>query len=103
MKDFLNFSNFLSSNCCRRNAKLLAALLFAHMSHIAIVGVGSFLYLSLLQPHASLEINLNPVCGTEVEVFFVLAMCSNFIKYVGLVHEHLQTWKTLGNLLGYCR
>jgi hypothetical protein len=28
----------------------------------------------------TLEINLNPVCGTEVEVFFVLALCSNFIK-----------------------
>jgi hypothetical protein len=49
----------------------------------------------------TLEINLNPVCGTEVEVFFVLALCSNFIKKnVGLVHEHLQTWKTLGNLFG---
>ncbi len=51
------------------------------------------------------EINLNPVCGTEVEVFFVLALCSNFKqkKNVELVHEHLQTWRTLGNLLGYCR
>jgi hypothetical protein len=38
----------LSSNCCRRKAKLLAAL----FAQIVIVWVGSFLYLSLLQPHA---------------------------------------------------
>ncbi len=98
-KIFSIFQIFLSSNCCRRNAKLLAALLFANMSHIAIVGVGPLLYLSVLQPHAHTWINLNPVCGTEVEMFFfLLALCSNLVKNGGLVHAHLQAWITLGIL-----